>query len=491
MKQIKNYIDGKWVSSDKVWNKTSPFDGRIVAQVHEATEAMVDQAVKAGKSAAFGPWGAMPLAARVKIIRAMCDKLLARVDDLIEADMADTGRPYWQASNFDGPRAANLFHAYCDLALSMENRSNNFQLPGVQGLWITQRRPKGVIACIAPWNVPLVMMCLKLAPALVMGNAAIAKPSEETPSSTTILAEVIADSDIPDGAFSLVHGFGQGSTGAFLSAHPGVDAIVFTGEPKTGTAIMKAAAEGLREVAMELGGKNAALVFEDADMDAAIEGTTRSAFFNCGQICFCTERVFVHRSRYDEFLARMVEVAEKIVIGKPAHDGFSIGPLVSRGHREKVMSLIATVEPAGGQLVHGGKIPKFGDDRDKGAFFEPTIAIGLPDDARLMREETFGPLIHISVFDSEDEVIKRANDSDYGLGAVIWSENISRCLRVAPQLRVGHVWVNSWQVRDLMSPIAGAKISGVGQQMGLSSLEFCTQPQTITIRIMDSSDTPA
>lgn len=484
VQELRNYIAGEWRESEVTWNKTSPFDGRIVARVHVADRPMIDDAVAAGRRMAFGDWGAMSIRERVLIIRDMARKLAARVDDLVEADMADTGRSRWQASNFDGRRATALFESYCDLALSLENRSNTFEGEGgFQGLWLTQRRPRGVIACIAPWNVPLLMMSLKLAPALLMGNAAIAKPSEETPGSTTILAEVIAASDVPDGVFSLVHGFGRDATGAWLTAHPDVDAITFTGEPGTGTAIMKTAADGLREVSMELGGKNAALVFDDADMDRAIEGSTRSAFFNCGQICFCTERVYVHHSRFEEYVSRMVEVANSVVIGEPEQPGFSIGPLISHGHRDKVRSLVDTVVPEGGEILAGGTIPEFGDARDKGAFFRPTVAVGLPDDATMMREETFGPVMHIAPFDDEDEAIARANDSRYGLGAVIWSRDVARCLSLPRKLRVGHVWVNSWQIRDLHSPLAGVGISGVGEQFGISSLNFCSQPQTVTVRL--------
>lgn len=486
MQTLKNLVAGEWLGSDQTWIKTSPFDGRPVATVHAATREMVDRAVNAGKAAAFGDWGRMPIRGRVAILRDLHRRLTARLDDLIDADMADTGRSRWQASNFDGARAIGPFESYCDLALSLENRSGDIDLPGgVRGLWLTRRRPKGVIACIAPWNVPLLMMSLKTAPALVMGNAVIAKPSEETPSSATVLAEVIKASDLPDGAFSLLHGFGAGATGEFITTHPGVDAISFTGEPGTGSHIMKAAATGLREVAMELGGKNAALIFDDADMDRVIEGTIRSAFFNSGQICFCTERVLVHRSRHDEFLERMIAAANQIVIGEPDHKGFSIGPLVSQAHRAKVMELMDTVIADGGRFVAGGTVPVFGDDRDKGAFLRPTIVTGLGPDARFNREELFGPVMHVAPFDTEAEAIAMANDTRYGLATVLWTENINRALRVAPQIRVGHAWINSWQMRDLNSPLTGAGISGVGEQFGRSSLEFCSQPQTITVRVFD------
>ncbi|WP_114966440.1 aldehyde dehydrogenase family protein [Alkalilacustris brevis] len=488
MKELHNFINGTWRSSTEVFDKSSPFDGRLVARVHVATDSMIDEAVMAGRRAVETGWGRMPLRARAQILRDLSRALMARMDDLVEADMADTGRSLWQARNFDGARAIRQFDAYCDLALAMENRSASFTgSDGAQGLWYTQQRPRGVIACIAPWNMPLLLMIMKLAPALVMGNAAIAKPSEETPGSATVLAEVIAQSEVPDGAFALLHG--AGATGAALTAHPGVDAISFTGASATGSAIMRSAATGLREVALELGGKNPALVFEDADVEAAIAGTARSAFFNCGQICFCTERAYVHRSHFDAFVEGISQAARKVVIGEPAHDGFSIGPLISQGHRAKVRDLLDSVTADGGAFVAGGGVPRFGDSRDAGAFIEPSVAVGLAPEARFLREEVFGPVLHVAPFDSEDEAIALANDTEYGLASVIWTENVHRAHRVASQLRAGHVWLNAWQFRDLASPLAGAGLSGVGEQFGRSSLEFCTQPQTVTLRVAPLEET--
>lgn len=486
--ELKNLIAGKWVGSEKTFEKRSPYNGQVVATVHEATQEMVDEAVTKGREISVGAraneWGNVPLKQRIAIINDFSQKLLKRVDDLVEADVADTGRSYWQACNFDGARAANLFKAYAELAASLENRSKAFHGEmGFQGMWYTTRRPKGVIAAICPWNVPLLMASMKVAPGLVMGNAVVLKPSEETPSSATVLAEVIAESDIPDSAFSLVHGFGVGSAGAFLTSHPQVDAITFTGETGTGTAIMKVAADGMRGVSLELGGKNAALVFGDADMEKVVEGTTRSAFFNCGQICFCTERAYVHRSRYDEFVDRMTKVANGIVIGDKNHDGFNIGPLVSHNHRDKVKELLDTVKEDGGEFVAGGGIPEFGDERDNGAFIQPSIAVGLPETARFVKNEAFGPVLHVAPFDDEEEAIALANDTVYGLGTSIWTENISRAHRVAPRIRVGHAWINSWQIRDLLSPLSGAGASGLGEEGGKLSLEFVSQPQTVTLRI--------
>ena len=491
--ELKNFIAGRWVVSEKLFEKRSPFDGSLVARVHEANADMVAEAVERGHEVSIGSnanaWGALPQKRRLSIIRDFAGKLMARIDDLVEAEVADTGRSYWQARNFDGARAAGLFTAYADLAAGLEARSKRFETQdGGQALWYTARRPKGVIACICPWNMPLLMACMKVAPALAMGNAAVLKPSEETPSSASVLAEVVASSDVPDGAFSLLHGFGPDSAGGFLVAHPQVDAITFTGESGTGSAIMKSAADGLREVSLELGGKNAAIVFEDAVMDRVAEGVKRSAFFNCGQICFCTERAYVHRSRFDEFVDRMGRVARGIVVGHKEQNGFSIGPLISKQHREKVTDLLDSVTRDGGEFVAGGGIPEFGDERDNGAFVEPSIAIGLPESARFVKEEAFGPVMHVAPFDEEDQAIALANDTRYGLATSIWTESLNRAHRVAPEIRVGHAWINSWQLRDLLSPLAGAGVSGIGEQGGQLSLEFCSQPQTVTTRVFGDGE---
>ncbi len=489
-RELRNFVAGRWVGSGRTFDKTSPFDGARVAVVHEASADLVDEAVNCGHDVSIGSdaslWGDLPMRQRLAVIHDLADRLKARAGDLVEAEVADTGRSYWQASIFDGARSARLFRIFADAAASLENRSMRFSGEmEFEGMWYTTRRPKGVIACICPWNVPLLMACMKVAPVLVMGNSAVLKPSEETPSSAAVLAEVIADSDVPDGAFSLVHGFGAGSAGEFLTAHPKVDAITFTGESGTGSAIMKAAANGLREVSLELGGKNAALVFEDARMDAVADGMARSAFFNCGQICFCTERAYVHRTRFHEFVEMMAGIANGIIIGERNHNGFSIGPLISHGHRDKVRALLDTVPAHGGEFVAGGGIPSFGDERDNGAFIQPTVAIGSPEDSPFAKQEVFDPVLHVAPFDDDEEAIALANDTRYGLAACIWTENLSRAHRVAPKVRVGHAWINSWQIRDLLSPLTCAKASGVGDQGGRLSLEFASLPQTVTARIFE------
>ena len=492
-KLLKNFVAGRWVETAQTFVKTSPFDGRHIADVCEADETLVAEAVAAGREVSIGTraseWGRLPLKERANALKALTAELARREHDLIEAEVGDTGRSRFQSRNGDGLRATNLFSTYAELALGIEHRSrfiNNG--PGAEGIWYTNRLPKGVIACICPWNMPLLMAVMKVAPALIMGNAAILKPSEESPSSATVLAEAIEACGFPPGVFSLVHGFGAGSAGGFLTSHPDVDAITFTGESGTGAAIIKVAANGLREVSLELGGKNPIIVFDDANMDPVIEGVTRSAFFNCGQICFCTERAYVHASRFDEFVDRLAQVARSIVIGEPDHQGFSIGPLISKKHQAKVSSLLDTVTRDGGRFVAGGGIPSFGDARDQGAFIEPSVAVGLAQDAQFLRNEVFGPVVHVAPFETEAEAIALANDTPFGLAASVWTSSIDRAHRVPPQIRAGHVWVNSWQFRDLISPLSGAGQSGIGEQSGRNSLEFCSLSQTVTTRVFTDEE---
>jgi aminomuconate-semialdehyde/2-hydroxymuconate-6-semialdehyde dehydrogenase len=345
------------------------------------------------------------------------------------------------------------------------------------------RKPKGVIGVISPWNLPLLLMTWKVGPALACGNTVIVKPSEETPLTTTLLGEVMNEAGVPPGVYNVVHGFGPDSAGAFLTEHPDVDAITFTGETGTGEAIMRAAAKGVRDVSFELGGKNPALVFADCDMDKAIEGTLRSAFANCGQVCLGTERVYVERPIFDEFVARLKEGAENLVPGVWDHPETSLGPLISQEHQSKVLGYYNKAAELGATVVTGGGKPEMPGDLANGAWVQPTIWTDLPDDSPIVREEIFGPCCHIRPFDSEDEAIALANDTDYGLAAAVWTENTSRAHRVAGQLDVGICWVNSWFLRDLRTAFGGSKHSGIGREGGVHSLEFYTEMQNICVKL--------
>jgi aminomuconate-semialdehyde/2-hydroxymuconate-6-semialdehyde dehydrogenase len=311
----------------------------------------------------------------------------------------------------------------------------------------------------------------------------VVKPSEETPTTTALLGEVMNAAGVPKGVYNVIHGFGPDSAGAFLTEHSGVDAITFTGETSTGSAIMKAAAEGVRDVSFELGGKNAALVFADCDMDKAVEGTMRSVFANCGQVCLGTERVYVERPVYVEFVQRLKAAAEGLRPGRPEDEAANLGPLISKQHQEKVLSYYDKARRDGATVVLGGGVPEMGEALRAGAWVEPTIWTDLPASSPVLREEIFGPCCHIQPFDSEDEAIALANDTPYGLAASVWTENASRAHRVAARIEVGICWVNSWFLRDLRTPFGGAKQSGIGREGGVHSLEFYTELRNICIKL--------
>ncbi len=482
--ECRNYIDGRFVSSEASFENTSPVDNRLIGVVYEADQGLVDEAVAAARQALKGPWGKMSLPERCDLLQKVADRIDQRFDEFVAAEIADTGKPYSQASSLDVPRAGANFRNFSRLAESLPNESYMTPTPDGQGaLNYSLRRPLGVVAVISPWNLPLLLMSWKLAPALACGNTIVAKPSEVTPNTATLLAEVFHEVGLPPGVFNLIHGFGENSAGEFLCAHPDVDAITFTGESKTGSHIMQAAAQGVRDISFELGGKNAALVFDDVDLEKAMDGVARSTFTNCGQVCLCTERVYVHESVFEPFVDGMKKRAEALVLGDPYDPNTTTGPLISHDHRHKVMHHYQLALQEGAQLVTGGNIPSFGSALDEGAWIAPTIYTGLADDSATQQQEIFGPVCHISSFSDEDEAIKRANDSDYGLAGVVWTDNLSRGHRVAAQLDVGISWVNTWFLRDLRTPFGGGKMSGIGREGGVHSLNFYSHISNMCIKL--------
>jgi aminomuconate-semialdehyde/2-hydroxymuconate-6-semialdehyde dehydrogenase len=482
--EIKNYVAGNFVTSNKVFDDINPVDGMLVAKVHEADAATVDAAVDAARNALAGPWGSMAPAERAAVLNKVADGIEARFDDFVGAEIADTGKPVAQARSLDIPRGAANLRFFANLVTTIGGECFDMATPDGQGaLNYTVRKPLGVVGVISPWNLPLLLMTWKLGPALAAGNTVVAKPSEETPGTAFLLAEVMHEAGMPEGVFNLVNGFGPGSAGEFITAHRGVDAITFTGESATGSAIMRAAAENVKALSFELGGKNAAIVFEDADFDQAIEGTVRSVFSNCGQVCLCSERVYVHESLFEAFVEKLAQRGAALRLGWPQDEQTDIGPLVSRSHRDKVLSYYELAREEGAEIVTGGGIPEFGDERDNGAWIQPTILTGLGEDARCIREEIFGPVCHIAPFADEEQVIAMANDSAYGLAAAIWTTNLSRAHRVARQIEAGIVWVNTWYLRDLRTPFGGVKLSGIGREGGVHSLNFYSEPTNVCIKL--------
>ena len=484
VQERKNYIDGKFLGSAKQFTKINPVDGTVVAQVHEADRALVDEAVKAARRALKGPWGRMSLEARVGMLRKIADGIEKRFDEFVNAEIADTGKPHSLASHLDIPRGAANFRVFADIVRSYGTES--YFLDTVDGrgaVNYAMRKPLGVIGVIAPWNFPLLLLTWKLAPALACGNTIVAKPSEETPSTATLLAEVMHDAGVPPGVFNVVHGYGPDSAGEFITTHPQVNGITFTGETGTGAAIMKAVAPTVKPISFELGGKNPGIVFADCDFDAAVAGMATAIFSNCGQVCLAPERVYVERPIFDRFVAALKAKAEGLVMALPGDSTCTLGPLISKAHRDKVLAYYDLALKEGATLVTGGGVPQFGDARDQGCYIQPTLWTGLSEDARTVKEEIFGPCAHLAPFDREEEAIEMANNTVYGLASTLWTTNLSRGHRVAHAMECGIAWVNCWFLRDLRTPFGGAKLSGIGREGGLHSLNFYSEPTNICVKL--------
>jgi aminomuconate-semialdehyde/2-hydroxymuconate-6-semialdehyde dehydrogenase len=477
--RLRHFVDGGLVDSPRTFSKASPVTGAVLYEVAEADESTVDAAVTAARAALRGPWGRTSEQDRAALLRRVADELERRFDDLLAAEVADTGKPVTQARTLDIPRGAANFRAFADIITATPTES----FVGRTALNYAIRKPVGVVAVIVPWNLPLLLLTWKVAPALACGNAVVVKPSEETPASASVLAEAIAAAGVPAGVFNVVHGFGPGSAGEQLTRHPGVDAITFTGESATGRAIMRAAADTVKAVSFELGGKNAGLVFADADLDAAVAGCARSSFTNGGQVCLCTERLYVQRPVFDEFVARLAKRAQELRYGWPDDPATEQMPLISAGHREKVLGYYALARDEGATVHTGGGVPDFGDARDGGAYVQPTVLTGLSNTTRTNREEIFGPVCHVAPFDDEDEAYALANDSEYGLAATVWSRDVGRAHRAGARLEAGLVWVNTWFLRDLRTPFGGVKASGVGREGGVHSLAFYSEVTNVCVEL--------
>src|SRR5215469_8350317 len=409
--QLPCLVEGEFLRGERCFENISPVNGRVICTVTEADAALVDRAVTAARRALQGPWGRLTTAERCALLRKVAERIEQRFADFVSAEIADTGKTLQQASSLDIPRGAANFRAFADLALARS--AECFEMGTADGrgaLNYTVHKPVGVVAVIAPWNLPFLLLTWKVAPALSCGNTVVAKPSEETPSSAALLAEVMQEVGLPPGVFNLVHGFGPGSAGEALVRHPDVNAIAFTGESATGSAIMRSAADSVKALSFELGGKNAALVFADTDFEAALAGTMRSVFANTGQVCLCSERVYIERPIFERFLEALVTRARALKLGGP-YQGADMGPLISRGHRDKVLSYYRLARTEHGEILCGGGVPAFDDERDGGAFIEPTIIRGLAEDARCVKEEIFGPVCHIAPFDSEEQAVQLANDT--------------------------------------------------------------------------------
>ena len=477
------FINGQWAdaASGKTFETPNPATGETLAHIAEGDAEDVDRAVRAARRAfEDGPWSRMTPSERGRIIWRIGDLILEHTDELAQLESLDNGKPFAVAQAADVPLAADLFHYMAGWATKIEGNTINISVPYMPGANFhsyTLREPLGVVGQIIPWNFPLLMAAWKLGPALATGNCVILKPAEQTPLTALKLAELIAEAGMPEGVVNVVPGFGE-TAGAALAAHHGIDKVAFTGSTEVGKLIVAASgASNLKKLTLELGGKSPNIVFDDAD-DSAIEGAANAIFFNHGQCCVAGSRLFVQESRYDEVVDGVAEIAKSIKMGPGMEPGTQMGPLVSDEQFRRVTGYLESGKSDGATALAGGG--RFGD---RGYFVEPTVLTNTRPDMKVVREEIFGPVLVASPFTDLEEIARVANDSEYGLGAGIWTKDISKAHALAKKLRAGTVWINCYNVFDASLPFGGYKQSGWGREMGHEVLNNYTEVKAVTTQL--------
>src|SRR5499425_991750 len=475
----KLFINGQWAdaASGKTFDTPNPATGETLARIAEGDAEDIDRAVKAARWAfEEGPWGRMTPSERGRIIWRIGDLILEHTDELAQLESLDNGKPFPVAQAADVPLAADLFHYMAGWATKIEGNTINISVPYMPGANFhsyTLREPVGVVGQIIPWNFPLLMAAWKLGPALAAGNCVVLKPAEQTPLSALRLAELMAEAGLPEGVVNVVTGFGE-TAGAALAAHDDVDKVAFTGSTGVGKLIVAAATGNLKKVSLELGGKSPNIVFNDAD-PAAIEGAANAIFFNHGQCCVAGSRLYVQRGRFDEVVDGVAEIAKSIKLGPGLDEGTQMGPLVSDEQLRRVTGYVESGRSEGATALSGG-----GRHGDRGYFVEPTVLTDTRPDMKVVREEIFGPVVVAAPFSDLDEVAAVANDTPYGLGAGIWTKDISKAHALAKKIKAGSVWINCYNVFDAALPFGGYKQSGWGREMGHDVLEAYTEVKAVT-----------
>ena len=475
--EVRNFVDGVLETTVRTLDNVTPGTGEVYGTIPRSGPEEVDRAVAAAKRA-FPAWSSTPAAERAACLERLADAVRDNAPLLAEAEARDNGKPVSLAAHVDIPRAEKNLRFYASGIQHFASQSHAME---GQAINYTLRKPLGVVACISPWNLPLYLFTWKVAPALAAGNCVVAKPSELTPATAYLLSTWVEEAGFPPGVFNVLHGLGP-EVGEAMVTHDDIAAVSFTGGTQTGARIASHVAPKFTKMSLELGGKNPAIVFADADFDEALRTTLRSSFANQGQICLCGSRILVEHSIYDAFRDALVAKASKMVAGDPLEPTTKMGAVVSESHMNKILSCIERARDEGGSVLCGGNrvFPKGGEN---GFFVAPTVIEGLGPNCATNQEEIFGPVVTLQAFDTEEEALALANDTMYGLAATLWTTDLKRAHRVAAKIDSGIVWVNTWLLRDLRTPFGGVKASGLGREGGFEALEFFTEPQNICIQL--------
>lgn len=476
---LANYINGKLIppSSGNYLDNIDPSRGKVFSKVPDSDEKDVQLAVSSAK-AAFESWSNLGNEKRHDYLMKIADAIEKNLDKLAQAESLDNGKPVWLATEVDIPRAASNFKFFATAIMHFASESHHMENTAIN---YTLRRPIGVVGCISPWNLPLYLFTWKIAPALAVGNTVVAKPSEITPYTAFLLSEICAEI-LPPGVLNIVHGLGN-KTGNAIVSHSDITAISFTGGTKTGEHIARVAAPMFKKLSLELGGKNPTVIFDDCDYDKALKNAIRSSFTNQGEICLCGSRIFVQKNIYEKFKKDFVQKAKELKVGNPSNKENYMGAIVSQSHLEKIEYYVALAQKERGKILIGGERILLDGEFSNGYYFEPTIIEGMEFDCITNQEEIFGPVVSITPFDTEEQVINYANASVYGLASNVWTQDLNKAHRVAEKIKTGIVWVNCWLLRDLRTPFGGMKNSGVGREGGWEALKFFTEVKNVCIKI--------
>jgi aminomuconate-semialdehyde/2-hydroxymuconate-6-semialdehyde dehydrogenase len=479
MEKLLNYIGGQFVApqSNNYFDNYEPATGQVYSHIPDSGVEDVEAAVHAAQEA-FPTWSNLSNEARSEWMMKLAKGIEARMTEFVAAESKDNGKPLKLAEHVDIPRAVQNFSFFATAIIHYASESH--LMPGV-GINYTLRKPIGIVGCISPWNLPLYLFSWKIAPAMAAGNCVVAKPSEVTPYTAFLLCKVMEQINFPKGVLNIVHGYGH-RTGDAIVRHPLTKAISFTGGTNTGKTIASIAAPMFKKLSLELGGKNPNIIFEDCDFEEMLSTTMRSSFANQGQICLCGSRIFIQRGIYEKFKSAFVKKVSVSRVSFPTDPHAHLGAVVSKPHMEKVLSYVELARQEGGTILTGGERVILDAPYHEGYYIAPTVIEGLSFDCRTNQEEIFGPVVTITPFDTEEEVLMMANSTDYGLSATIWTSDLQRAHRMADQVQAGIIWLNSWLVRDLRTPFGGIKSSGVGREGGWEALRFFTEPKNVFVK---------